>query len=447
MADDQTPVAKQEVNLQEIGTTGLKRTNGIITEEFLTDLRGKSGMKIYREMSDNDPIIGGALLAIKHMARQASWDVKPGGDRLKDEKAAEFIEENIEDMNMSWSRFITEALSMLSFGWSMFEVVYKRRDGDPFSIRDGSQFDDGRIGWQKFAVRPQDTLDRWIIADNGDIEGVVQKPEHDFRERTIPIEKAVLFRTTHERNNPEGKSALRNAYRPWTFKKTIEEVEAIGLERDLAGIPRMDVPPRLLKENATDEEKATLSHVRDMLEDVRQDKAAGLIVPAMFDADGNRIFDFSLEGTKGRRTHDTNEIINRKNKEMAASFLADFILIGHQAVGSFALASSKTHMFSVAIGAYLDEIQDQLNRRAIPTLLRLNGMTTVAPPRITHSDVETLDLDQLAAFITSLTRDANLDLTGEEIQSYLKEQAGMPEDTPAETMPDDSGDNGGDNSE
>ena len=50
---------------KEQGKTGLNRWGGNISEEFLPELRGIEGVKVYREMSDNDDIIGAVLFAIK----------------------------------------------------------------------------------------------------------------------------------------------------------------------------------------------------------------------------------------------------------------------------------------------------------------------------------------------------------------------------------------------
>ena len=62
---------------------------------------------------------------------------------------------------------------------------------------------------------------------------------------TIPMSKALLFRTKSRKNNPEGRSILRNAYRSWYFKRRIQEIEGIGIERDLAGLPVMHGPEGL----------------------------------------------------------------------------------------------------------------------------------------------------------------------------------------------------------
>ena len=41
---------------REIGRVGQRRYGGIIYEEFLGELRGKRGIEIYREMSENDDV-------------------------------------------------------------------------------------------------------------------------------------------------------------------------------------------------------------------------------------------------------------------------------------------------------------------------------------------------------------------------------------------------------
>ena len=53
-----------------LGATGLKRYGGIVYEEFLPDLRGDKAVKMYKEMSMNDPVIGAVLYAIRTLVRQ-----------------------------------------------------------------------------------------------------------------------------------------------------------------------------------------------------------------------------------------------------------------------------------------------------------------------------------------------------------------------------------------
>ena len=47
--------------MKEFGRAGQKRTGGIFYEEFLPELQGKKGIETYREMADNDDVVGAIL--------------------------------------------------------------------------------------------------------------------------------------------------------------------------------------------------------------------------------------------------------------------------------------------------------------------------------------------------------------------------------------------------
>jgi hypothetical protein len=419
-------VEKASVDLSEMGRTGLQYSGGIVTEEFLPNLTGIAGIKIYKEMRDNDPIIGAVMMAIENLVKQADWDLIPASDSPEDVSNADFVDSCFNDMNMPWKTVVSEIMSMVVFGWSYFEVVYKLRNGAPLRAK-GSKFTDSRIGWEKFAPRSQDSLDSWVFKDNGDVIAMIQSPPPDYTRRTIPISKALHFRTNSRKGNPEGRSLLRNAYRPWFFKKRIEELEGIGLERDVQGIPKITLPASVFRANATPQEKATLDAAITMGKNLRMDEQASIIIPALYDDRGNKLYDVELMTTDGDKNFDTDKIIMRYNRTIALSMLADFVIIGHDNVGSFAMASAKTKVFSVAIGSYMDEIVEEINKRAIPTLLELNGIKTETPPELTHGDVETIDLDMLSKYINAMAN-AKIDMTSDDIRAWLSGQAGMPDE-------------------
>ncbi len=77
---------------KEIGRIGQRRYGGTLYEEFLPELRGKRGIGVYHEMSENDDIVGAILFAIEMLVRQCRWSVEPGGMTAKDKEAAEFVE-------------------------------------------------------------------------------------------------------------------------------------------------------------------------------------------------------------------------------------------------------------------------------------------------------------------------------------------------------------------
>ena len=71
-------------DLQEFGSTGLRRSGGTVYEEFLVNLRGIRGAKVYREMADNDPPIGSMIYAIEKVVTRLEWRLDPYIDDSSD---------------------------------------------------------------------------------------------------------------------------------------------------------------------------------------------------------------------------------------------------------------------------------------------------------------------------------------------------------------------------
>lgn len=402
----------------ELGVTGLRHWSGRVEEEWLNELKGYRNIAVIKEMRDNDPIVGAILYAVDMLIRQVDWKVTPFSDKPRHVKDAEFLESCMEDMSQEWTKLLSEILSFLPFGWSYHEIVYKKRNGHKVNNPGvSSKHTDGKIGWRKLPIRSQDTLDRWEFDENGDPNAFVQQLWHqDTQVRqnranqrgtashlvTIPFTRGLLFRTTSYKGNPLGRSVLRNAYRPWYFKKRIEEVEGIGIERDLAGLPVMRVPAKIMSSAATPEEQAIYNACKDIVTNIRRDEQEGIIIPGDVDANGNQIYDLSLLSTGGTRQFDTNAIVGRYDQRIAMTVLADFVLLGHEKVGSFALSSSKTSLFATAIGAWLDEIKAVFNRHAIPRLFAFNGNVTNEIPMLDYGDIEAPDLTALGGYIREL---------------------------------------------
>lgn len=431
MADiPREPVIATDAGRNELGRTGLKHASGYLYEEFLPQLHGERGVKVYTEMSQNSPIVGAMLFAVESLLRSVDWMVEPFED---DEEAAEFVESAMHDMSHSWADFISEALTMLPFGWSYFETVYKQRK-QPDSL-----YTDGKVGWAKFAPRSQDSLFRWEIDIYGDILGMWQIPLYgnamDPRPSVqfLPADKCLLFRTTSRKNSPEGRSILRTAYRPWHFAKRLEEIEAIGAERNLAGMPIARVPMELLSTTRSADATATFNYIKDIVTRTKVDEQMGIIFPLEYDDQGNELFKFELINAQGKQSIDTGAMIQRYQQQMAMTIMADFILLGHESVGSFALSSDKTELFAVALGAWLDAISDVLNRHAVKPLLELNGFdTTDGYPHIIHGDLETPNLAELGTFITALSS-AGVPLFPDiTLEDHLRQLAGFPPADPEE---------------
>lgn len=425
------------IDFREVGATGLRRFSGFIYDEFLKELTGWKAIQVYKEMSRNDSSASAALGLIKNICRRVSWRTNPASSNPRDTDAADFLETAMNDMSMTWTDTINENLSMLEYGYSPHEIVYKRRCGDVFDPSMRSKYADGRIGWRKLPIRAQETIYRWQFDDHGGIQGVEQLAPPHYYHVTIPVEKLLLFRTTIDKNNPEGRSLLRGAYRSWYLKKNIENIEGIGIERDLAGLPMAFVPPELLSKNATAAQKNILSQIKNIVINVKRDEQEGLVFPMQYGADGKLLYDFKLLSTAGNRQFDTDKIITRYDHRILMALWSDFLLLGSKDAGSWALAKSKVDMMSMAVGAQLDVITDVYNNYAVPRLFKLNDFQVSEYPQIVHGDLGQKDLEVIGTYFKNLALSGMPIFPNQELEKELIEVAGFSPPTDPETIAED----------
>lgn len=421
MAERGAVAVKKEVGYSTHPNSG-RRDVGI---EKLDALRGDRWYETVREMVEQDATVGAVLYAVEMIMRTVSWRVEAADETPEAQEWAEFLESCLEDIDGTWADFIAEALSFIPYGYSLFEVVYKRRLGWTEDAATRSGADDGRIGWRKFAYRPQETSLGWVITDGEAVAWKQRNPEDVSAALTIPLEKCVKFTTTARYGSPEGLSLLRRAYISWYHKNEIQTAEAIGVQRDLAGLLHMTVPSDILK-GETAEAAAAKREYERVLRNTSRGRQEGILTPSDLWADSKEPqYTVQLLTAGGARQFDTDKIISRYRTDIAMVLLADFILLGHSTTGTYTAGVSKAQTFMLALVAWLDAIQEELNENAVKRLMRLNGAPEEAWPKLAHDDPDNADLTTLAAFVKAL-HDVGAFHDTPEVSRILMEMAGLP---------------------
>jgi hypothetical protein len=416
----------EPIDFRELGATGLRRSGGFVLEEFLPQLQSTKARQVYREMSDNDPVVGGILLAFNEVIGRLDWHIeKPEGANAQDLLAYNFIDSAFQDTEESWDVTLAQILSMLIYGYTVMEIVYKVRGGGSADPSYNSKFADGRIGWRKFAIRAQDSFLRWEFGPHGEIEAFVQQ-DITTGMHYIPMSKAMLFRTNEFKNNPEGISMLRKAYSSWYYKKRIQEIEAIGIERDLAGLPVVYAPQEWFSANADAGVKASLTAVQNMVTQIKRNETEGVVLPYITDDANNKMLSLELLSSGGSRVFNTEAIIDRYNKMIATSMLADFVLLGQGSVGSFALGSQKLESWQMIVESIAKSICGVFNKQGIEKLLALNGIKTKNPPKLVFGSVARADLASLGTYLGSLADAGILSPSDPDLEAWARLQADMP---------------------
>lgn len=399
MASTKAPVARP--SFTELGTSGLQLSGGVVYQDLLPKLHGTQGALVYREMGTNDPVLAAILYVLTAFTRQVEWKVEPKDKSADAMEAAEFVEEVLfKDMSHPFSDFICEVCSMYMHGFSLFELVWKVRNGMSKAKGKSSLYDDQKIGVRRLAPRSQLTIWSWNIDEEGDLESVTQVTDLGANS-DIPVEKLLHFRTISKLNNPEGQSVIRPCYVPYVRKKTIEDAEGRAALRS-AGVVDVAIPSEYMLADADDDQKAIYQMYKSIATSLSQDRQGSIVTPSDRDDKGNRLFEVSYIVADSTRAADMTPIVERMDKRMLMTALCDFLLLGQQSTGSFALSSDKTNLFATSLGGYLMSIAEVLNTQLLPKLWSYNGMDPDIMPALVHGDVETVDLTALSSFITAL---------------------------------------------
>ena len=426
-----------------LGVAGDNTHNGQIrADEFLPELRGKKAIRKYREMRDNDSTIGAVMYATEQVLRDVELKVVAANDSAEAIREKEFVESVLDDMDHTLDDHIAEALSSLSYGFAWFEVVYKRRAGPQFrDYKKYSKYSDGRIGIRKLASRAPWTVSKFDVDQkSGDVLGLYQEGSQFGKSHYIPATKSLYYKTTAINGDPSGRSILRNAYTSYEYLNNLQSIEAIAVERELAGIPVARIPSEYLSSDATASQSAIRSDLQDILRDVKFNEQGYIILPSDTypDKDGSptsvRLMDIELMASSGTRNIQIDPIINRYQHDIARSVLSEFLLLGaHSSGGSYALSKSKTDLFLRALESYISAITDVLNKQLVERLWQLNGLSYDTMPYIKAGDVAPHDLREIAAFLRNLNgADINVSDHPEVIQDLMDiaELSYEPNETP-----------------
>ena len=390
---------------QDVGDTGLNTNGwGEIGDEFLREWQGAGEKaKRVREMLYNSPVIAALRLAIEMPLRDIDWQFV--SDEGENDPRLALLNDAWAAMTHSWDDHINDALGFLWYGWSMFTITYQQ--------------DGGRILWRKLKPLAHDTLQRWLFAEDGGLAGIQQWP-HLWPE-SIPIERMVIYRFRRARGNPEGESILRPAWTSWYYAKNIQHIEAIGIERDLAGLPKIQLPEHA-DTTESDDETTDVGRARRIVRNVRNDEHGGLVLPFGWQ--------FDLVSSGGSGKIDTDVVINRYDKRMLMATLSQFIMLGMDNVGALATFEGATDFFTLTLNAVADTIAQTFTKFAVERLLTLNGF---APDgvRLEHSPAGSVRPEMIADALAKMGGGGFITWTADD-EVWLRSLFRLPERTPDE---------------
>jgi hypothetical protein len=408
---------KPASNLITLGLPSLKQNGGRINEERRERLRGPRKFKVYREMGDADSTIGGFLWNLILFLGRVEWTVIPpelDGEVAPEAQAlAKRIQGAWEDMEQTPAENIAEIVRHAARdGAAPMEVTLKvcrgtKDDGTPETDPVfASDYDDGMLAWRAWGIRPLESVTewRWDPKNKTRLLGFVQTADEDYSQHTIPMEKVLLFRFLTAKNSPEGISMLSWSERDYYFKKHFEEVGAIGIKRELCGMPVARVPATMMSPNATPEQQAVLEEIKLGMQLIEADELGCLVFPGEKNADGTESgFDVYLMASGGSRAIDISAEIRRLRSQISVALGGAFMYAGLDGSSARSLDESKTDTFKLAVMSMLRSIKQVLD----VAVVRLMQAQPVPPPReiwptFEHSDIDEATMEQFGAYLRNM---------------------------------------------
>jgi len=215
---------------------------------------------------------------------------------------------------------------------------------------------------------------------------------------------------------PTHNSVLRSAYRPWFFKKHIEKINAIAFERQGLGIPYAELP-----ENYTERDR---KRAEKLLKNIRANEQAYMIKP--------KGWDMGFIDMKAGTLKDPSVTIQRYNREILISVLAQFLDLGSGPYGSRALSADHSSTFHNNLTAIARQIRDVINKYAIKQLVDLN-YTVSQYPTLEFSNIGLPRYGDVAKALAQLTQtgvivpDSELE---EHVRQLMEPEPEKPEEKP-----------------
>jgi hypothetical protein len=425
--------------LGEMGISGAPIFAGIPANEIKRELNFPTNLTTFKKMMLH-PAVNASMSLHKSMLSKATFRVLPCKNPTAKEKfQAKKIEEMLTDMDTPLEDVVSSSLSALEYGFAPLEKVFRLRE-KAF----GSKYSDGLIGVKKLALRHQESIDTFIFDDEGnEVLGLKQSltnvndPMGRYTkcakgDIVLPREKFMLFTVGNDKSNPYGTSPLRNVFLPWKYLQAIEELEASGIAKDLAGLPFIRIPAQMMSADASTEQKLAFEQFKAIGRNLQNNAQACVILPSDCDPDTRQpLFSLELLENVSKKSFNTTDVKSYYREMIFIGLSADLLLMGNTTTGSFALGAIKQSLTGATVEGYLKNIVQTFNLDLIKHLYELNSWDVSRMCELDFEGFEDVDLDSFSKSIQRIGSVGYLPRTLDVVNDILRKHGldALPEGT------------------
>lgn len=414
---------------ETVGSPGVAIYGGYVVEnEKDASLTDRERYRTFSEALANTAVVAAGVRYFLNLTAGAEWTFEPSEDHAQGEDFADLAKAMItEDPSTSWPRIVRRAAMYRFYGFSIQEWTARRRD-------------DGNLTFADVAPRAQITIERWDVARDGTVLGVVQRNPQDQTEIYLPRGKTVYMVDDTLNDSPQGLGLFRHIVEPVKRLNRYEQLEGFGFESDLRGIPVGRAPYAELSQRVKSgeitaaEARAAVAPIESFIKKHVKKPDLGLLLesqPYATTDDATRPssqnkFDMDLLDGSQNSLPEVAAAIQRVNLEIARVLGIESLLMGDGSGGSFALAKDKTSQFSLTIDATLKELAESFSRDLLDVLWELNGWPEEAKPKIKVESVQYRSVEEITAAIRDMANAGALVEPDDPIINFIRGLLGAP---------------------
>jgi hypothetical protein len=401
--------------MSTIGSAAVQQVGGIVMSADRDPLLvGDRRFETYDAMLRNTTIVAAGVRLFLNLLARAEWTVNPAEgeeDNPRAQEIADLAYDMMFDMTTPWSTVVRKQAMFRFQGFAIQEWTAKRRD-------------DGNIGMMDVENRPQRSIKRWNLDRSNTVQGVFQQ-DSTYQEVELPRGKIIYSVDDTLTDSPEGLGLYRHLATTSHKLRSFLELEEIGYETDLRGIPIARAPMGELRdevdaagEKGADAVKAAeatraakLQPLKDFIARHIRNKKMGMVLPSdtYFSTGGetqtpSSVQKWALELLQGDSTSiaEMANAINRLNAELARVLGVEHLLLGADKSGSLALARSKVGTFYLTVTATLSELVEVFERDWLQPLADLNGWPPELVPSLGVQDINDEDITEIATVLMNM---------------------------------------------
>lgn len=406
---DQTKSIKKE----PVGTSGTAFSSGQFEEDYLDKLNYPEAYDEYNKMRRGDYKVQGVLRALYTTISSATFKYIPEDKKDEEQvKQADFKNNLLYKwLDRTWYEHLNEILTMLPFGFSIFEPYYKMVEDEEF----------GTIAAIKtFGFLKQDTIHEWDIK-NGEIVKIHQLAYSSFIggesvDVWIDGNELLVFTNLREGDNFVGIPMIRGAYGPYFRKNLYSKIDMIGFEKFAIGTPVFYAPTSILNDQKEKEK------IEEIGSTYTAHEKAFILLNDMFKDGGFEIVKGEYDGDG------VDKAVRREDVAVSATVMATFLDIGTLQAGGNAQNEGQMELFLNSLLGIANYIASQIDKLT-KYVYELNYGKPKVNLKMQVSGITKDDAERTMKIITGYSKHKVL-TPDDNLESFLREKNNLPEHDP-----------------